>query len=179
MEHVYSVIDSASLSLKTPLSYEDFNAQPSIDLDSKKPLIPQIIDHDALLFYPYQDVGVFLDLLKEASSDPNVVSIKITIYRLAKHSKILRYLCRAAENGKEVTVLMELRARFDEQNNINAAEILEDAGCRILYGFENYKVHSKVCLITYKTRNTIKYITQIGTGNYNEKQAICIRIFRI
>lgn len=169
MEHVYSVIDSASLSLKTPLSYEDFNAQPSIDLDSKKPLIPQIIDHDALLFYPYQDVGVFIDLLKEASSDPNVVSIKITIYRLAKHSKILRYLCRAAENGKEVTVLMELRARFDEQNNINAAEILEDAGCRILYGFENYKVHSKVCLITYKTRNTIKYITQIGTGNYNEK----------
>ena len=121
------------------------------------------------MFYPYQDVGVFLDLLKEASSDPNVVSIKITIYRLAKHSKILRYLCRAAENGKEVTVLMELRARFDEQNNINAAEILEDAGCRILYGFENYKVHSKVCLITYKTRNTIKYITQIGTGNYNEK----------
>ena len=169
MDYVYSLIDSAPNSLKGPLSYQPFDSQPATDLDISLPLIPQILDHDVLLFYPYQDVENFIELLKQASMDPNVVSIKITIYRLAKHSKILRYLCRAAENGKEVTVLMELRARFDEQNNINAAEILEDAGCRILYGFENYKVHSKVCLITYKTKNTIRYITQIGTGNYNEK----------
>ena len=113
----------------------------------------------------------FLKLIKEASVDPNVLTIKITIYRLAKKARLVEYLCAAAENGKEVTVLIELRARFDEQNNIDWSERLEEAGCRVIYGFEGYKVHSKICLITYRNRNEIQYITQIGTGNYNEKTA--------
>lgn len=169
MDHIFGVIDKAPSTDTTPLLYAPFEPQESPLLDQSKPMIPQVMDHDVLLFYPYQNIDAFLKLLKEASTDKNVVSIKITIYRLAKNSKILRYLCRAAENGKDVTVLMELRARFDEQNNISAAEVLEDAGCHILYGFENYKVHSKVCLITYKDKGNFKYITQIGTGNYNEK----------
>ena len=158
LSHIFKMIDLAPTIDKTPLLYT-----PEL------PCIPQIMDHDVLLFYPYQSMDGFLKLLKEASEDKHVVSIKITIYRLAKHSKIVRYLCRAAENGKNVTVLMELKARFDEQNNISAAEELEESGCHILYGFENYKVHSKICLITYKDKNEFKYITQIGTGNYNEK----------
>ena len=110
-------------------------------------------------------------MIKEASVDPNVLTIKITIYRLAKKTRLVEYLCAAAENGKEVTVLIELRARFDEQNNIDWSERLEEAGCRVIYGFEGYKVHSKICLITYRNKNDIRYITQIGTGNYNEKTA--------
>lgn len=113
----------------------------------------------------------FLKLIKDASTDPNVMTIKITIYRLAKKARLVEYLCAAAENGKEVTVLIELRARFDEQNNIDWSERLEDAGCRVIYGFDGYKVHSKICLITYRNRNDIQYITQVGTGNYNEKTA--------
>lgn len=113
----------------------------------------------------------FLHLVREASSDPNVLSIKITIYRLASKAKLAEYLCAAAENGKEVTVLMELRARFDEQNNIQWAERMEEAGCTILYGTEGFKVHSKICLITRRERGKIQYITQVGTGNYNEKTA--------
>lgn len=111
----------------------------------------------------------FLKLLKEAAYDSSVISIKISIYRLAKNAKIVDYLCAAAENDKDVTVLIELRARFDEQNNIDWSQRLEQAGCRIIYGFEGYKVHSKVCLITRRERGKISYITQIGTGNYNEK----------
>ena len=121
--------------------------------------------------YPYESMEPFLRLIKEASSDPNVLTIKITIYRLAKKARLVEDLCAAAENGKEVTVLIELRARFDEQNNIDWSERLEEAGCRVIYGFEGYKVHSKICLITYRNRNEIHYITQIGTGNYNEKTA--------
>ena len=132
-------------------------------------IIPQLKKKDFLLFYPYNSVEPFLRLLKEAANDENVVSVKITIYRLARSSSIIKYLLEARENGKEVTVLIELRARFDEENNIHYAGLLEEAGCRILYGFEEYKVHSKVCLITRKERNNIKYITQLGTGNYNEK----------
>lgn len=113
----------------------------------------------------------FLRLIKEAAFDPNVISIKITIYRLSKNSKLVEYLIEAAENNKDVTVLMELRARFDEENNIEWAERLEESGCTILYGFEGFKVHSKICLITYLENNTIQYITQVGTGNYNEKSA--------
>ena len=113
----------------------------------------------------------FLKLIKDASVDPNVMTIKITIYRLAKKARLVEYLCAAAENGKEVTVLIELRARFDEQNNIDWSERLEEAGCRVIYGFDGYKVHSKICLITYRNRNDIQYITQVGTGNYNEKTA--------
>lgn len=169
LSHVYTLIDQAPNILKEPLLYTPFHPQPSPMLNEEYPLIPQILQKDVMLSYPYEDVGVFVKLLQEASKDPNVVSIKITIYRLAGHSKILRALTRAAENGKDVTVLLELRARFDEQNNIDAAEVLEEAGCHILYGFEDYKVHSKICLITYRSRNGIRYITQIGTGNYNEK----------
>lgn len=169
LSHIFKMIDLAPTIDKTPLLYKPFNPQQNPLLNLEKPCIPQVLDHDVLLFYPYQSMDGFLKLLKEASEDKHVVSIKITIYRLAKHSKIVRYLCRAAENGKDVTVLMELKARFDEQNNISAAEELEESGCHILYGFENYKVHSKICLITYKDKGEFTYITQIGTGNYNEK----------
>ena len=134
-------------------------------------ILPQILRHDALLFYPFESMDPFLHLVREASSDPNVLSIKITIYRLASKAKLAEYLCAAAENGKEVTVLMELRARFDEQNNIQWAERMEEAGCTILYGTEGFKVHSKICLITRRERGKIQYITQVGTGNYNEKTA--------
>lgn len=131
----------------------------------------QVKKRDILLSYPYESMEPFLQMIREASVDPNVMTIKITIYRLAKKTRLVEYLCAAAENGKEVTVLIELRARFDEQNNIDWSERMEEAGCRVIYGFEGYKVHSKICLITYRNKNEIKYITQIGTGNYNEKTA--------
>jgi len=129
----------------------------------------QIAQRDVLLFYPYQSIQPFLDLLKQSAKDPMVTSIKITIYRLARNSAIAKALCEAAENGKEVTVLMELRARFDEQNNIDWSRELEESGCRIIYGPENCKCHAKVCLITRREKSGFSYITQIGTGNYNEK----------
>ena len=129
----------------------------------------QILQRDVLLFYPYQSMQPFLDLLRQSAKDPDVVSIKITIYRLARNSAIAKALCAAAENGKEVTVLMELRARFDEQNNIDWTLELEEAGCRIIYGPESLKCHAKLCLITRRGRGGLGYIAQIGTGNYNEK----------
>ena len=132
-------------------------------------IISQLKKKDILLFYPYESIEPFLSLLKEAANDENVISIQITIYRLAQSSSVIKYLLEACENGKDVTVLIELRARFDEERNIHYAGLLEEAGCRVLYGFEEYKVHSKVCLITRKERNRIQYITQLGTGNYNEK----------
>ena len=138
-------------------------------LNRDQPIWEQVRQRDVLLFYPYQSMQPFLDLLRQSAADPQVVSIKITIYRLARNSAIAKALCDAAENGKEVTVLMELRARFDEQNNIEWARELEEAGCRILYGPEGCKCHAKVCLITRRERNGLAYITQIGTGNYNEK----------
>lgn len=138
-------------------------------LDRERPMREQIQQRDVLLFYPYQSIQPFLDLLKQSASDPQVLSIKITIYRLARNSAIAKYLCEAAENGKEVTVMMELRARFDESNNIEWAREMEEAGCRIIYGPENMKCHAKICLITRKEKNGFSYITQIGTGNYNEK----------
>ncbi|MCD8333605.1 MAG: polyphosphate kinase 1 [Clostridiales bacterium] len=134
-------------------------------------ILPQIARQDVLMFYPFESMEPFLRMLSEAATDPGVLSIKITIYRLASKARIAEYLCAAAENGKQVVVLMELRARFDEQNNIEWAERLEEAGCTILYGFEGIKVHSKVCLITRRDRGQVRYITQIGTGNYNEKTA--------
>ena len=124
-----------------------------------------------MLSYPFESMAPFLRLVREAASDPAVVSIKITIYRLAQKAQLVEYLCEAAENGKDVTVLIELRARFDEQNNIDWSERLEEAGCTVIYGVEGYKVHSKVCLVTRRDRGVIHYITQIGTGNYNEKTA--------
>lgn len=138
-------------------------------LNRSQSMRSQIQQRDILLFYPYQSMQPFLDLLKQAAADPQVLSIKITIYRLARNSAIAKYLIEAAENGKEVTVMMELRARFDEQNNIDWSREMEEAGCRIIYGPEHMKCHAKICLITRKEKNGFSYITQIGTGNYNEK----------
>ncbi|MCD8365719.1 MAG: polyphosphate kinase 1 [Clostridiales bacterium] len=140
-------------------------------LNKNEKILPQIERQDVLMFYPFESMEPFLRMLSEAATDPGVLSIKITIYRLASKARIAEYLCAAAENGKQVVVLMELRARFDEQNNIEWAERLEEAGCTILYGFEGIKVHSKVCLITRREHGQVRYITQIGTGNYNEKTA--------
>ncbi len=170
LTYIFSIADKVPAQLKRDLSYPVFAPQPSLQIGDTK-IMSQLNRQDALLFYPYESMEPFLQLLKEASVDPNVLTIKITIYRLANKARLVEYLCAAAENGKEVTVLIELRARFDEQNNIEWSERMEEAGCRVIYGFEGYKVHSKICLITYKSKNEIKYITQIGTGNYNEKTA--------
>lgn len=144
--------------------------QPSA-VDKSLPMIKQIENKDILLSYPYESMKPFLRLLNEAAEDKNVVSIKMTLYRVAKYSQVVQALINAAENGKEVVVLVELKARFDEENNIEWSRRLEDAGCRIIYGIDGLKVHSKLCLITRKEDNKIEYITQIGTGNYNEKTA--------
>lgn len=128
-------------------------------------------EHDVLIAYPYQSIRPFIRMLLKAGADPNVVSIKMTLYRMASDSQIVQALIAAAENGKEVVAMVELRARFDEQNNIDWSERLEEAGCRIIYGFEDYKVHSKICLITRVDGGQTRYITQVGTGNYNEKTA--------
>lgn len=153
------------------LFYEKRVPQKSPDISSKRSIIEQIEEKDKLLYYPYNSMKPFLDMLYEASEDPTVVSIKMTLYRLSSDSKIVDALSNAVENGKEVVVLVELRARFDEENNINWSRRLEKAGCRVIYGLPGLKVHSKLCLITRKTDEGIKYITQIGTGNYNEKTA--------
>lgn len=171
LSYIFSVAEKVPEHMRRTLVYEPFVPQKSVMVDEETSMIRQIRKKDILLSYPYESMEPFLKLLKEASTDPSVVTIKITIYRLSKKARLVEYLCAAAENGKEVTVLIELRARFDEQNNIDWSERLEDAGCRVIYGFENYKVHSKICLITCKTRNGYQYITQIGTGNYNEKTA--------
>ena len=138
-------------------------------LDAKKPLIPQIMKKDVLLSYPFESIKPFISLLDEAAKDESVVSIKMTLYRLANKSQIVDALVEAAENGKEVVVLVELRARFDEESNIEYSRILEEAGCRVIYGLNGFKVHSKLCLISRKTADGVSYLTQIGTGNYNEK----------
>lgn len=153
------------------LFYEKRVPQKSPDINSRRSIIEQIEEKDKLLYYPYNSMKPFLDMLYEASEDPTVVSIKMTLYRLSSDSKIVDALSNAVENGKEVVVLVELRARFDEENNINWSRRLEKAGCRVIYGLPGLKVHSKLCLITRKTDEGIKYITQIGTGNYNEKTA--------
>lgn len=140
-------------------------------LDSKAPLIPQVMKKDVLLSYPFESIKPFISLLDEAAKDESVVSIKMTLYRLADKSQIVDALVEAAENGKEVVVLVELRARFDEESNIEYSRILEEAGCRVIYGLNGFKVHSKLCLISRKTEDGVSYVTQIGTGNYNEKTA--------
>ena len=145
--------------------------QKSASFRDGESILRQIEEGDKLLSYPYESIRPFLNMLYEAAEDENVLSIKMTLYRLAKQSKIVEALCEAAENGKEVVVLVELRARFDEENNIRWSRMLEKAGCQIIYGLEGFKVHSKLCLITKKGRDGIEYITQIGTGNYNEKTA--------
>ncbi len=138
-------------------------------LDSKAPLIPQVMKKDVLLSYPFESIKPFISLLDEAAKYESVVSIKMTLYRLADKSQIVDALVEAAENGKEVVVLVELRARFDEESNIEYSRILEEAGCRVIYGLNGFKVHSKLCLISRKTEDGVSYVTQIGTGNYNEK----------
>lgn len=156
---------------KTELFYPPREPQPPMMVNSGESMTAQVKKGDILLSYPYESIKPFIRLLTEAANDPTVVSIKMTLYRVSKFSKIVQTLIEAAENGKEVMVLMELRARFDEENNIEWSKRLEEAGCRIIYGLDHLKVHSKLCLITRKTEASIEYITQIGTGNYNEKTA--------
>ncbi|MDD7739721.1 MAG: polyphosphate kinase 1 [Fusicatenibacter sp.] len=151
------------------LFYQRRTPRMTPELDEKRRLIPQILEKDVLLSYPFESIRPFIKLLDEAAKDDTVVSIKMTLYRLADKSQIVDALVEAAENGKEVVVLVELRARFDEESNIEYSRKLEEAGCRVIYGLNGYKVHSKLCLISRKTENGISYITQIGTGNYNEK----------
>lgn len=170
LEFMFAIAEKVPASMKRSLIDEPFIPQPSPSV-TEGSVMAQVKKRDILLSYPYESMEPFLQMIREASVDPNVMTIKITIYRLAKKTRLVEYLCAAAENGKEVTVLIELRARFDEQNNIDWSERMEEAGCRVIYGFEGYKVHSKICLITYRNKNEIKYITQIGTGNYNEKTA--------
>ena len=153
------------------LSDAPFTPQQPAMLSAGQSLLKAALQRDILLSYPYESMEPFLQMIREAANDPAVLAIRITIYRLASKAKLVEYLCAAAENGKDVTALIELRARFDEQNNIDCSERMEEAGCKIIYGFEDYKVHSKICLITRRERGAVRHITQVGTGNYNEKTA--------
>lgn len=169
MKYVFRLIDELPKDISAKLLCKPYKGRMPEDLYPGRNIFAEVQKRDHLSFYPYDSVEPFLKLLNEAAENPHVVSIKITIYRLASSSKIAAALCYAAKKGKEVLVLMELRARFDEENNLNWSEILEESGCRVIYGTEGFKCHSKVCLITLKNKNKTSYITQIGTGNYNEK----------
>ena len=169
LSFVFQIQDS--LRNRPELFYEKRVPQKSTQIDSKRSILEQIKEKDKLLSYPYESIRPFLDMLSEAANDDEVVSIKMTLYRVAKQSKVVEALIDAAENGKDVLVLVELKARFDEENNIEWSRRLEEAGCTVIYGLDGYKVHSKLCLITKKTNGKIEYYTQIGTGNYNEKTA--------
>lgn len=166
MSYTFAVADKVKNRL---LFNKIVSPQPSPDINENFPVMPQIEKKDLLLHYPYESIKPFIKLLNEAAVDPEVVSIKITLYRVAKDSKVIDALVKASENGKEVLTLVELRARFDEENNIGWSQRLEDSGCHVIYGPRNMKVHSKLLLITKKSGKTVKYITQVGTGNYNEK----------
>ncbi|WP_296114929.1 polyphosphate kinase 1 [uncultured Anaerococcus sp.] len=168
---IFDLIESLPENVKEELSYKKFSPQPSAMVDPSRQMIEQVLEKDIILSYPYEKMDPMIRLLDEAAEDPSVASIKITLYRIAKDSKIARSLIKASENGKEVIVLMELRARFDEDNNILWSSRLEEAGCKIVYGFDYYKCHSKVCLITRLVDGEISFISQIATGNYNEKTA--------
>lgn len=169
MQYVFALEKALPPQQLRPLQFVPYQPRWPDGLDKKRSMIEQVQQKDRLLFFPFDSIDPFLRLLSEAAERPDVISIKMTIYRLASSSKIARTLCRAAENGKEVTVLVELRARFDEENNICWSKVLEDAGCQVIYGMEDYKCHSKICLITLREKGKLRYITQIGTGNYNEK----------
>lgn len=171
MGYVYGLTAKIPRSKQGALTYTKFTPVWPSSVRQGESILKQVERRDILLSYPFESMDPFLEMIKEAATDPQVISIKITIYRLASHAKLVEYLCSAAENGKEVTVLIELRARFDEQNNIDWSERLEDAGCNVTYGFDTYKVHSKICLITLNSRRGVQYITQVGTGNYNENTA--------
>lgn len=169
---LFGLVDDLPENIISKHTYEPFYPQQSVMVDDNKKMIDQINKKDIILSYPYESMDPVIRLLEEAADDENVVSIKITLYRIASDSKIAKALIKASENGKDVIVLMELRARFDEDNNILWSSRLEDAGCKILYGFDNYKTHSKVCLITRVDNDgNINYISQVATGNYNEKTA--------
>lgn len=169
--YVFPLEDYLPEQSKDALLYEPFSPQQSSSVNPARSMFSQVRRKDIMLFFPYESMDPFLQLMKEASVNSHVVSIKITLYRLANTSRLAEYLIAAAENGIEVTVLLELRARFDEAANIGWAERFEEAGCNVLYGFEGYKVHSKICLITETTNHGVEYITQMATGNYNEKTA--------
>lgn len=171
MSFVFQMPSWFSRGQKEAFCYAPYTPCQSVAVMGQRSMTRLVRRKDVLLHYPYHSMEPFLRLVEEASKDKNTVSIKITIYRLASEAQLVEHLCTAAENGKEVVVIMELRARFDEQNNIDFSNMLEEAGCKIYYGFEEYKIHSKICLITYKVSDKISYITQIGTGNYNEKTA--------
>lgn len=169
MSFLFGIEDS--LRSHAELFYAPRHPQKSPDIDESKPIMDQIVQKDVLLHYPYQSIRPFLAMLSQAAHDPEVVSIRMTLYRLARDSKVVEALVEAADNGKQVDVLVELKARFDEENNIEWSRRLERAGCHVIYGIDRLKVHSKLCLITRKTADGVQYITQIGTGNYNEKTA--------
>ncbi len=169
LKYVYGIKDAIHPALRTELTYPPYTPRYPECLDVGKSVTRQVLKQDLIMFYPYEQITPFFQFLKESASDPGVISIKITVYRLAPDSMVAHLLCTAAEDGKDVTVLVELRARFDEENNIKWAERMERAGCCIIYGTAGYKCHSKVCLITRKAHGKLRYITQIGTGNYNEK----------
>ena len=169
MSFVFAIQSYLKKTDQEKLFYQRRTPRMTPSLDEKRHLIPQIVDKDVVLSYPFENIKSFINLLYEAAKDDTVVSIKMTLYRLADKSQIVDALVEAAENGKEVVVLVELRARFDEESNIEYSRKLEEAGCRVIYGLNGYKVHSKLCLISRKTESGVSYITQIGTGNYNEK----------
>ena len=169
MNYAFRIADQAAQTGTDSLLYPPYVPRWPEDIDPKFSILEQVRRRDQLLFFPFDSTEPFLQLLTEAAESKEVVSIKITIYRLASSSKIARLLCRAAENGKDVMVMMELRARFDEANNIQWSKMLESAGCQVIYGIEDFKCHSKICQITMRSKGKLHYITQIGTGNYNEK----------
>lgn len=171
MSYVFSLPSLVSAEKREELTMRPFTPQWPATIDRKRSIIEQIEERDLLVSYPYETMDTFVELLREAAHDPDVISIKITLYRLASQSHLAESLIAAAEAGKEVTALFELRARFDESNNIEWSQRFEEAGCKVVYGFRDYKVHSKICCITRRKDNGIQYITQAGTGNYNEKTA--------
>ena len=169
MSFVFSIQNYLRNTNQSELFYQRRTPRMTSQLKNDAPIMPQIMKKDVLLSYPFESIKSFINMLHEAARDESVVSIKMTLYRLANKSQIVEALVEASENGKEVVVLVELRARFDEESNISYSKVLEEAGCRVIYGLNGFKVHSKLCLISRKTGEGISYITQIGTGNYNEK----------
>lgn len=169
--YVFGIEGKIPEHLRNELLFTPFKPQPNPSIDMNRSIREQVLQHDKLLFYPYEAMNPFLDLVHEAAYDPECISLRITLYRVAKQSRLCESLIDAAENGKEVTVLMELRARFDEQNNIEWAERLEEAGCTVIYGSEGFKCHSKICQLTYREGMALTRLTLLGTGNFNEKTA--------
>ena len=169
--YVFGIEGKIPEHLRNELLFTPFKPQPNPTIDMNRSIREQVLQHDKLLFYPYEAMNPFLDLVHEAAYDPECISLRITLYRVAKQSRLCESLIDAAENGKEVTVLMELRARFDEQNNIEWAERLEEAGCTVIYGSEGFKCHSKICQLTYREGMALTRLTLLGTGNFNEKTA--------